>query len=729
MSKILVVEDEMIVAWDIKETLEKLGHTVVDLVVSGTEAIDAAAIDRPDLVLMDIRLDGEIDGIAAGNQIYHQLKIPVIYLTAHADEFTLERAIKTSPFGYIVKPFQSHSLQSTIRVALQRHHLEVSAYITQKCLENTLNINSIGSGVISTDRQGFVTFMNPVAEELTGWQSAEAIGIEIDRIFCLIWESDGTQIENPSSRAMRLNQPIESPERCWLVDKSGLEMPISDIATPIVKPNGEIVGSIVVFQDNTKQLSTQMDLWERNQDLEFFQLKLISQLQAKTAEYRQAIACLWIWELVSTEVFTAHSERELLQFALQQISMALDIDYCWIARHDSRTNTATIDCEYINRERPIYPTSKIDREIDIQLYPRFYQHLFTGASWTILPPIAPKVYLDLLMPSTQVSIFPISIDHSDPADRAAQQLDAPEDRLYLEIVGEVGISSTGKPPWTIDQASPIAQILGSAIKLFRHKHSSSIDKSLEWLDCLQDDVASISGINLDLQTTDPLLQQQFSIGKDPSPDLATFDPLKLSINSEIFEAQWQRQVRLIDTLIDVQANGEAFQLQSLSDLLFYKWIATVVKSCGDLAQRYRLDFSDRITDRLPPLLVCPFPLLELTILELFHSACKYTPPDYPIVLEVDICEQALQLSVISLEIGLSTLELEQIFRRFTSSSSVSDTATGGDLSMPQIASTGLGLALIQKLVLHLGGKIQAHSDRDSTRLILSMPLLAPNDRS
>ena len=206
MSKILVVEDEIIVAWDIKETLEKLGHTVVDLVVSGAEAIETAATDRPDLVLMDIRLEGEIDGIVAGNAIYQHLKIPVVYLTAHADEFTLERAIKTSPFGYIVKPFQSRSLQSTIRVALQRHQLEISAYMAQKCLENTLNINSIGSGVIATDRQGLVTFMNPIAEDLTGWQSSAAIGIEIERIFCLVWESDGTQIENPSARAMRFER-------------------------------------------------------------------------------------------------------------------------------------------------------------------------------------------------------------------------------------------------------------------------------------------------------------------------------------------------------------------------------------------------------------------------------------------------------------------------------------------------------------------------------------------
>jgi PAS domain S-box-containing protein len=478
MSKILVVEDEPIVAWDLRETLEKLGHKVVDLVVSGAEAIDRAAANRPDLVLMDIRLEGELDGISAGNEIYHHLKIPVVYLTAHADELTLERAIKTSPFGYIVKPFQSQSLQSTIKVALQRHQLEVSAYMTQKCLENTLNIhdiNNVGSGVISTDRRGLVTSMNAVAEDLTGWRSTAAIGVEIDRVFCLIWETDGTKIENPSARAMRLNKPVASSERCWLVDRTGRQIPISDIATPIVRPNGEIVGSIVVFQDNTKQTTAQMDLWERNQDLEFFQFRLIAQLQAKTTEYQQAIACLWIWEIVSTEVFSARSERDLLQFALQQIGMALGIDYCWIALHDAQTKTATICCEYIYREDRIHPISKIGKKIEIQLYPQFYSHLLAGQSWTSLPPeITPQPYLDLLVPLAQLSSFPISIDYSDPADPTRRQLNAPADGIYPQIVGELVIVTKSEPPWTIDGSSPIAQMLGSAVKLFRHKHRSSL---------------------------------------------------------------------------------------------------------------------------------------------------------------------------------------------------------------------------------------------------------------
>jgi PAS domain S-box-containing protein len=461
MAKILIVEDEVIVAWDIKETLEKLGHTVVDLAISGAEAIRSATIDSPDLVLMDIRLEGEIDGIATGHEIYHRLKIPVVYLTAHADEFTLERATKTDPFGYIIKPFQSQSLQSTIKVALQRHQSEVCAQIAQVSLVNTLE--NIGSGVIVNDRQGVITFINAIAQKLTGWNSTDAVGLDIDRVFRLVWETDGTQIENPSLRAMRLGEPVKSPDRCWLVAKDRSEIPISDTATPIVKPDGQVVGGMVVFQDSTERLTTEVELWERNEDLEAFQFKLISQLQAKTAEHQQAIACLQILDSVLTTVRTVPSECALLDRAIQQLCMAIDADYCWITLHDRQGDTARIVCEYINPERRIYPTSKIGREIDLLLYPQFYNRLLEIESW-IEPPveIIPKVYQDLLTIASQLIVCPMIVDPQGAAAGSTRQ--------HNWMIGEIGIISTGSLTWASCQSQAIVQIFSHAIQLFRKTH-------------------------------------------------------------------------------------------------------------------------------------------------------------------------------------------------------------------------------------------------------------------
>lgn len=122
--KILVVEDEGISAKLIESTLRALNYDVPAVVATGEEAIGKAGEIRPDLVLMDIVLKGKIDGIQAAEQIHHQLGIPVVYLTAHSDDATLERAKIAEPFGYLVKPFQSRELQSTIAVALYKHQME-----------------------------------------------------------------------------------------------------------------------------------------------------------------------------------------------------------------------------------------------------------------------------------------------------------------------------------------------------------------------------------------------------------------------------------------------------------------------------------------------------------------------------------------------------------------------------------------------------------------------------
>ncbi|MGF1493354.1 MAG: ATP-binding protein [Microcoleaceae cyanobacterium] len=124
-TRILVVEDEAIVAEDIAGHLERMGYQVEDIVASGEAAVRVATETAPDLVLMDVMLQGAIDGIDAAQQISERVQIPVIYLTANADDVTLRRVGRTSPFGYILKPFKSKELQVAIEIALSRHQAEV----------------------------------------------------------------------------------------------------------------------------------------------------------------------------------------------------------------------------------------------------------------------------------------------------------------------------------------------------------------------------------------------------------------------------------------------------------------------------------------------------------------------------------------------------------------------------------------------------------------------------
>jgi len=123
--KILVVEDEIIVAEDIAGRLKKMGYAVTATVPSGEEAIAKVAENPPDLVLMDIVLKGDMDGITAAEKIRINTNVPTVFLTAYADEKTLQRAKLTDPFGYLVKPFQQQDLRVTIEIALHRRDIEV----------------------------------------------------------------------------------------------------------------------------------------------------------------------------------------------------------------------------------------------------------------------------------------------------------------------------------------------------------------------------------------------------------------------------------------------------------------------------------------------------------------------------------------------------------------------------------------------------------------------------
>lgn len=122
-AKILVVEDENIVALEIKKRLQKLGYIVPGVASTGEDAISKAEAILPDLVMMDIMLKGEIDGIHAAGEIKKRFNIPVIYLTAYSDEGTLQRAKLTEPYGYILKPFEEDDLRTAIEIALYKHQI------------------------------------------------------------------------------------------------------------------------------------------------------------------------------------------------------------------------------------------------------------------------------------------------------------------------------------------------------------------------------------------------------------------------------------------------------------------------------------------------------------------------------------------------------------------------------------------------------------------------------
>lgn len=119
---ILIVEDEMIIAMEIAAIIKKMGHLVVGTAMKGEDAISLAEQKKPDIILMDIFLKGMMDGITAAEIIFHTYNIPVIYLTANSDVNTLERAMKTKPFGYLTKPVNAEELHTAIERAIDKYH-------------------------------------------------------------------------------------------------------------------------------------------------------------------------------------------------------------------------------------------------------------------------------------------------------------------------------------------------------------------------------------------------------------------------------------------------------------------------------------------------------------------------------------------------------------------------------------------------------------------------------
>ena len=176
--QILIAEDETVVAMDLRFTLEGFGYTVTDVVSNGRQAVDAALRERPDLVMMDIQLKGDMDGIEAARMLRRDLDVPVIFLTAYGDDSTLQRAKSAHPFGFLLKPYQERELHSMVEVALHNHAKERELREREQWLDTILH--AVGDGIVAADHRGRVTYLNRRAEELTGAVAHDVIGSPID---------------------------------------------------------------------------------------------------------------------------------------------------------------------------------------------------------------------------------------------------------------------------------------------------------------------------------------------------------------------------------------------------------------------------------------------------------------------------------------------------------------------------------------------------------------------
>ena len=244
-ARIMIVEDEQITATDIEDILTQLGHRVVAVATAGEAALADAEALRPDLVLMDIRIKGKTDGVEAARKIRERLDIPSIFLTAHADDATLERAKLAEPLGYLVKPFQESELQAAIQIALHRQALDFQRRGLAEELASTLN--AIGEGVLRCDQLGRVIYLNAEAERWTGWRLAQCRGLSLQEVFRLVSPRNGEPMEALLQEAVHGRQVVEFPAGCRVRSRDGVEREAAVHCAPVRHSIGDEGGAVLVF--------------------------------------------------------------------------------------------------------------------------------------------------------------------------------------------------------------------------------------------------------------------------------------------------------------------------------------------------------------------------------------------------------------------------------------------------------------------------------------------------
>ena len=257
-TELLIAEVDESVAQELKVKLQGLGYKVTGIIHLSDDAFQAVEELRPQLVLMNVRLRGTKSGIKTGSLIHTLHNIPIVYLVDFSNQATIQRAGVTGPFGYIFRPFDEKYLYATIETALIRHKMERKLQQSRQWLNTTLT--SIGDGVIATDEQAIVRFINPVAMELTGWRHTEAIGRPLLDVFCLINEISHERMDLSGGLHKLPHKNSKGGVEGLLLSANGGAVPVEANLTSIQDGENQIYGMVLVFRDVTQQRETMQEI-------------------------------------------------------------------------------------------------------------------------------------------------------------------------------------------------------------------------------------------------------------------------------------------------------------------------------------------------------------------------------------------------------------------------------------------------------------------------------------
>jgi len=244
--RVLIVEDEKIIALDLQRRLEKFGYRVVALCATAEEAVSAVLEYRPDIILMDIMLGGEQDGVDAAIEIKSHQNTPIVFLTAYADDKTVERAKKAEPVGYVLKPFKERELQTTIDIALYKADVDRKLHEQEQLFETIFD--TMNDGLIAVDRDQNIRFLNPVARELMGTTDEVCVDNPLGDYFSI--HDEHSELAAAIPFAAVLEGTTFRFENVFLQTEQGGRVNVSGTISPIRTHYGT-EGALVTFRDLT----------------------------------------------------------------------------------------------------------------------------------------------------------------------------------------------------------------------------------------------------------------------------------------------------------------------------------------------------------------------------------------------------------------------------------------------------------------------------------------------
>ena len=712
MAKILIVEDERIAAWSIQESLEGFGHTLVARVSSGSDAVRAAGETQPDLVLMDIQLKGKSDGVAAAEQIRSLLKIPIIYLTAHANSRTLKRAISSRhPQGtptttrYLIKPFNQTDLHTTIEIALLRNQFEKRL----EAIEHQLSSQSSDLFELpASDRPTPIELLHPSAEDLSGCEQLDLLAQASN--------FDSTLVSAESSKTPEISclptslkpQGVTLLEQWLLPAKDGEGKFIANNAATTQENSGATTGSLTMFPDIY--------------DLRLVEAQLEQQVQERTAQLQQALDFEALLKRITEKVRDSLDESQILQTAVEEITAELNTTSCDTGLYDLNLATSAIAYESIQAGVPAAQGRVFYMEDEEALYSQLLSGRAIQFCW-----INP----------TEKNLRPWSQGSTTLACPIIND---------LGVIGDIWLYRVGEDGFGAAEVRLVQQVANQcAIAIRQARLYTAVQKQVTELESLnQVKDGFLNAVSHELRTpicSIKMAGQLLQIRLNGLGLLET-DGEQIKRYLQILQSECDREINLINNMLDLSRLDTQMEPIHPTPIKLQDWIPHLLEPFAAQQQKQQQQLIVDIPVDLSPV-VSDLATLGRILTELLNNAFKYTPAHESIKVTAGIESREFSRSpkpivrglkahfpqqnpknsqlpptVFAIRVsnsGVKILPSEQlrIFEKFYRIPNADPWKHGG---------TGLGLALVKRMVTHINGDVQVFSKQNWTTFTVYLPL-------